>query len=88
MLYPLLELEACHVQRKNAKSSDKVMIASWLIASALYDKDLHQSFSGQRPEMPKILGRPQQQVFIEVFLVLNCTILPALRIAWEVELAL
>ena len=53
-----------------------------------YDKDLHQTFSGQRPEMPKILGRPQQQVFIEVFLVLNCTIVPALRFAWEVELAL
>ena len=88
MLYPLLELEACHVQGKNAKSSDKVMIASWLIASALYDKDLHQTFSGQRPEMPKILGRPQQQVFIEVFLVLNCTIIPSLRIAWEVEVAL
>ena len=87
MLYPLLELEPYHVQRKNAISSDKVIIASWLIASALYDKDLHQTFSGQRPEMPKILGRPQQQVFIEVFLVLNCTIVPALRIAWEVELA-
>ena len=86
-MYPLLELEACHVQRKIAKSSDKVIMASWLIASALYDKDLHQTFSGQRPEMPKILGRPQQQVFIEVFLVLNCTIVPALRIAWEVELA-
>ena len=83
VLYPLLELEACQVQRKNAKSIDKV-----IIASALYDKDLHQTFSGQRPEMPKILGRPQQQVFIEVFLVLNCTIIPALRIAWEVELAL
>ena len=53
-----------------------------------YDKDPHQTFSGQRPEMPKILGRPQQQVFIEVFLVLNCTIVPALRIAWEVEPAL
>ena len=61
---------------------------SWSIASALYDKNLHQTFSGQRPEMPKILGRPQQQVFIELFLLLNCTIVPALRASWEVESAL